>query len=235
MKNLNPLKTTLALTASLLALSSMAWSNPLGVGSTTLSFTDGSTVTGFFAVTAGTNQISSWDLQLTPSADGVFGSETYSSTDANGSSFVGSDANGNQILSFFDVFGADVNELQIVVACGGVQNCLTQASAGTSFALVTGPCNVGFVCGNSGEFFQVPDGFGQRLLDPGFLNVTDPPATLAFNIATTATGTVFGSGGGGNNNGGGSVPEPGTWAMFVLGLAALAGLKLRRRLAVRAF
>lgn len=67
--------------------------------------------------------------------------------------------------------------------------------------------------------------------------MTDPPGTLTFNVATTATGPIFGSGGGGNPGGGGGtgVPEPGTLSLIVPGLVALAGLKLRSKMTVRAF
>jgi hypothetical protein len=37
----------------------------------------------------------------------------------------------------------------------------------------------------------VPEGFSQRFLAAGFLNVTDPNTVLAFNGDTVATGTIF--------------------------------------------
>lgn len=241
---LHPLKTTLALTAGLLALSSMSWGNPASLGTTSLAFdnngfsnADFGSVTGNFAINAGTNSVTSWDLKLsTGQAGGSTDEFNSADTAAAASVFVTTDANGNQVIDFFQAF-ATVDELQIVVACAGTQNCLTQAANGMSFNLVTGACSVSAVCGNSGLFLGVPDLFQEFMLAPGALNVTDPPGTLAFNIATTATGPIFGSsgsGGTGNNGGGTGVPEPGTLSLIVPGLAAF-GLKLRKKMAVRTF
>lgn len=166
-----PLSTTLALTAGLLALPSISWGNPIGVGTTSLGFDNNGLINGDFGSLTGnfvfdtvTGKLSSWDLQATAGLTGGT-NETYNSADAaaGASVLVSTDANGNQVLDFFEAFST-VNEIQLVVACGGVQNCLNQASNGMSFNLVTGPCDPSQVCGFSGEQIGVPTEFAERQL-----------------------------------------------------------------------
>lgn len=202
-----------------------ARANGVTLGTETLSFQDGSTVTGYFTLNTTNNTLTSWDFTTT--AGTLFAAETFASSDAANapSSLIVSNFNGDEVLAFEENQADGTRqELDIAIACGGTINCLTNANLATpqSFALTTGttPCpapgNPGF-CIVSG-LQHVPEGFGQNLLNPGFLNLSDPPGSIAFNIDSTAANTVF-NGGGTNNNG---VPEPSTLVLSALGLAAFA-------------
>lgn len=229
------IKMTLALSASLAMFWGVALAEPLPVGTTTLDFADGSTASGFFVYDPTTNKLTSWDFQLLGSVNGVFGAHTYNSADdpatadPTGSFF--SNFNGYQVFAFKEFFGTVRDEFDIVVACGGVANCITQATAGITFPVASGPTpcpgagQTGF-CIESGEQLNVPEDSDERFLQPGFFNVTDPVGGLAFNGDTTATGRLFGSSGGGGT--GTSVPEPGSFVLLGTGLLALAGIAKRK-------
>lgn len=198
----------------------------------TLNFVDWNTVTGSFVYDATTNSVVSFD---------------FTSTAGGGTSFVGNggiivnNQDGDQVFSFDSLqpaFGR-TDELDIVLACGGVLNCAEQATTGNSFAIAAGnptcPSNpsaaAGF-CIASGQQFGVPETLSSDLLSGGnFITITDPPSTdkvFTFTLSRTSTGTVF-------SGGGGSVPEPGTLSLIVPGLVALVGLKLRSKMTARAF
>jgi hypothetical protein len=183
---------------------------PIG-GSATIPFSNGGTLSGFFEINVASGGIVSWDLTST-----AFGTHVYDEAIAGASSLVTSNSNGNQVLSFFQVFpdGAvqSTFELDIVLDCDGVPNCLRSAKENIAFAVVGGfvPCLPGqTLCVSSGE--QRPNGFGQHFLTGGFVNVTDPPQTLAFNVdSTIAPGfTLFN----------GRVPEPPTLLLVIMGIA----------------
>lgn len=198
-----------------------AMANGIPLGTETLTLLDGSTVTGYFTLDTATNTLTSWDFTTT--AGTLFGAETFNSADAaqGASGTIVTNSNGDEVLSFGENQTAIRGELDLVIACGGTVNCLTNAnlSSPQSFALNTGPqpspCP-GLFCIPSG-LQSVPEGVGMGM-NPGFLNVSDPNGQLAFNIDSAATGTVF-NGGGGNNTG---VPEPSTLLLSALGLGALA-------------
>jgi hypothetical protein len=219
-------KLTLLLAALMLMTASSAMANGVTLGTETLSFQDGSTITGYFTLNTANNTLTSWDFTTT--AGTLFSAETFSSADtANApSSLVASNFNGDEVLTF-EENQADMTrqELDIAISCGGVTNCLTNANLTTpqSFALTVGstPCpppGTAGLCIVSG-LQHVPEGFGQELLAPGFLNLSDPPGQVAFNISNSAANTVFtGTGGTGNN----TVPEPSTLLLSALGFAAFA-------------
>jgi hypothetical protein len=220
-------KTMIVICAMVSMFAGSALANGLTVGTETLTFTDGSTMTGFFDLNPTTNQLVSWNFLY--SGGTSFGAETFNSADttcgvscaAAPSSLVVSNFNGDEVLTFEENQpNGTRQEFDIAVACGGVANCLSQAATGMSFA-VEGPITFPTPC--PGQFCiesglqAVPEGFGGGLLAPGgFINVTDPPGSLAFNVSNSADGTVF------NGTGGTTpAPEPGTLALLGTGLVAL--------------
>ncbi len=230
-----------------LLLAGAAMANPVG-GTATLSFqqttagvTPG-TASGFFVFDPASGTITSWDITTTASSNGAYGTRTYNSADvgAAASVIILSNTNGDEVLSFeenFNEFGSNErDEFDIVVACAGTANCVNFGAVGASYAIVGGPapCAPGALkCIPSGEQFNVPSFGGERFLASGFFNVSDPPgSTLAFNIDTVATGTIYNGGTGSGNNGGGGtgVPEPSMILLFgsSVGGFALRQLKLRK-------
>jgi hypothetical protein len=215
--------TTLVLAVSLALFSGVAAAASLPIGTETIGFITGGTATGSFVFNTVTNQLTSWNFQLT--AGGVFGSTSYNSADASAAptGIILSNFNKDQVFSFEENHVSTRDEFDIVVVCGGVANCLTQASVGMSFMVASGPTpcppsgQPGF-CIESGEQLNVPESLQQRLLAPGFLNVTDPPGTLAFNVDITATGPIFGT----------VAPEPESLLLCATGVL-LTGIALRRK------
>jgi hypothetical protein len=206
----------------------------------TLSFTDGGTATGSFVYDATTNTVVSFDFTTTEGTGG--------------STFVGTggvvldNQDGDEVFAF-DAFQStqnQVDEIDIVVSCGGVANCVTQATDGNSFAITAGPNNYpSATCPNqgttslttgyciaSGQQFNVPECLGSScqvlLTGNNYITIADPPSpgdTLyTMTLATTPTGTVFS----GNGNTGGTVPAPEPSAALMLSLG-LCGLFFLRR------
>jgi hypothetical protein len=233
----------IATCAMVLMLAGSALANSLPPGTQTFTFSDGSTMTGNFIFNTGNNTLTSWAFQY---SGGPFsGAETFNSADTTNSagaaapsSLLVSNFNGDEVISIEENQPDGTRqEFDIAVACGGVANCLTQAAVGSSFAIVSGPTpcppvgTAGF-CIVSG-LQRVPEGFGQAgLAGGGFLNVTDPNGTLAFNINDTATGTLFNGGGGTGTT---VTPEPGTLPLLTLGLAALAGFAFWKKSSLASF
>jgi hypothetical protein len=215
-----------------------ALATPIG-GTASLAFDNGGTLSGYFSFdpTATILSKSVIDWQLTTTDFGTTTPHVYNATNTTdgASSFVLSNDNADQVLSFFQVFQdgsvQSTFELDLTFACGGVANCITSGAQNVAFTLVGGlqTCPTGtLVCISSGE--QRPNAFGQHFLNSGVLNVTDPPGTFAFNVdSTLAPGFTLFTGGTGDNGGGGTeVPEPSTLLLFGAG-ALLSALRARRR------
>src|SRR3981189_1502552 len=105
------------------------------------------TATGSFIYDATTNKILDYNFTLSASGVGApvsFGASTYNSADTaiGTGSIVFSNPNGEEGFSFFEIQPSQsrLNEFDIVIACGGVANCVTQATLGNSFAVVPGNC-----------------------------------------------------------------------------------------------
>jgi hypothetical protein len=204
-------------------LAGTAWANPLPNGSATTTFVNGGTLSGSFTLTPGTSSITTFDL--TSTAYGV--SQVFSPASGGGvgiSLTNDNNTNMNQVLGFDQSFTnnptTNIYEVDIVVQCHGVANCLTHAARGTAFALDTGtqPCPPQALhCIPAGE--QTPLALAPSvLLSPGFLLVTDPPGSLALNVSSTLPPGYTLFNGGGTSN----VPEPPVLALMALGLAGLA-------------
>ena len=195
------------------------------------------TATGSFTYDATTNKILDYNFSLSSSGTGApisFGATTYNSADTaiGTSSIVVSNPNGDEVFSFFEIQPSQsrLDEFDIVIACGGVANCVTQATEGNSFAIVSGNC--GPTCVSSGEQTGVPENITpSRFLGPNnFINITDPTCPVndscfTMSLSTTSTGTILG-GGGGDTTG---VPEPSTLLLSALGLGGLALKRFSRR------
>jgi hypothetical protein len=198
-----------------------AMADPINTGTLTLFFQNGAgTATGFFIYDPATNQITSWDFQLSGSANGAYLASTYNSADVanNAAGAIAlPNSNGDQVFSFEENQpnqGGIRDEFDIVMACNGVPNCIANAAVGSSFSIVVSPVPCApnaLKCIPSAEQLNVPNGPGERFLAGGFFTVTDPNGLLAFNLSP--------SGGGGTNTG---VPEPSTLFLSALGFAAFA-------------
>jgi len=204
----------------------------------TLSFADGSTVSGSFVYDATTNTITSFSFTSTAFGGTSFVNSGSCTSTSTACSIVLSNQNGDEVLAFDGVQPYQATgELDIVLSCGGVANCLSAASVGNSFAVTAGVpnCVVGApgFCIASGQQYSVPECLGNcedLLAGNNFLTITDPPSTdtlYTLTLSTTSTGTVYAgnNSGGNNNNGGGgntNVPEPSTLVLSALGFAAFA-------------
>lgn len=219
-----------------------------------LTFVDGSTVSGTFAYDVTTNQIISWNF-----VSSEFGGTSFNSASVNSLCFgvpCGGLALTNQngdIVFGFDSFQPNANngtgatdELDLVISCGGVANCVQNTLAGlghgvgNSFALTTGP--VPFACsGNTTNGFCIASGEQQDIFNclgsncqallagNNFLTITDPPSPNDVIVNMTLSSAAVGSVLNGNNGGGvpPSVPEPSTVLLMAAGAGVLAILKLR--------
>ncbi|HKQ86777.1 MAG TPA: PEP-CTERM sorting domain-containing protein [Candidatus Acidoferrales bacterium] len=207
---------------------------------------NGGTVQGSLVYDITTNSILSFDFTTT--AGGGFGNESFIGsapyTPASGyGAVVLTNNDQDQVFSIVAVqTDGSVDELDLVVACGGVANCVTTASAtGTSYALAIGappapcpniPTTQGY-CIESGLQNSVPGGLSADPATAGFLDVLDPTcnngttdecASVTLNAANLYP--VFNPSGGG---GGVSTPEPETLSMLALGLAIIGLGTWRRR------
>ena len=211
----------------------------------TLDFTNGGTLTGSFVYDATTNTIVSFDFTTTEGSGGSTFSGPVAGTSGGG---ILTNQDGDEVI-FFDAFQpsqgvGQTDELDIVVSCGGVANCLQQATDGNSFAVVAGPntypstscpnagASTGF-CIASGEQFDVPECLGSScqvlLSGNNYITVHDPPSPgdtlFTMTLATTPIGTVYS---GSESGGGGTVPAPEPSSMLMLSLG-LCGLFFLRR------
>lgn len=164
----------------------------------------GGTVTGTFTFNSTT--VTTWDLTA---SGGTLGTQVFDSADtSNAPTFFGTaNSNGDQVLSFEENIGTQRDELDFVLACGGVANCLFTSTGAVTFSMVTGSgCPTNGFC--SVEFFGVPETLNQRNIASG-------------TISTSSTG-----GGGGGGGGGTQVPEPSLLVLFGTGLLG-AGFRHR--------
>ena len=195
----------------------VALASPTGVGS--LAFDNGKPLSGFFSYDAASTSITNWDM--TSDAFLPDALHHYQLGGAGASSFVSSNSNNDEVLSFFQNFSGEEFELDIVFACNGNANCINAGTLTTSFAIVGGraTCPPGLHCTSSQETLDA--GFETHFLLSGFLNLSDPPeGGLSFNINSSIAPdhTLYGS----------SAPEPSTWAMMLLGFAGLGFIGYRR-------
>ena len=217
--------------------SSAAWADPM-VGTTPLNWCstslctgDQGTLTGYFVLDS-TGAVTSWDLTTT---DGSVDGSHYTTSDAASPAIV---SGGGTAYTFSDHFfsghnlGGDPNiplynggTLTISVDCGGVANCLAQATPGQFFTITGATETFGTWFCSQGDLSCTNSVAAPRRLDisgGAFIDVTDP----AWNLNATAVGTP--GSGSGNTGGNTGVPEPSSLLLSALGLGGLAALKLTR-------
>lgn len=201
----------------------------------TISLQDGDTVQGSLVYDITTNSILSFDF--TTSGTGAFGGESFIGAApytpaSSASAIVLTNSDGDQVFSMVAVqTNSMVDELDLVVACGGVPNCVTTASAtGTSYALAIGappaPCPNTGICIQSGIQNGVPESLSALFATAGFLDVLDPTCNngttdecASVTLDATNAYSIFTPTGGG---GGVPAPEPESLSMLAMGLAVLA-------------
>jgi hypothetical protein len=193
--------TALATFGMFLLLASSAFADTMATVNATF-VAPGGTVTGTFTFSPTT--VTSWDLTA---SGGTLGTENFNSADTSSlPTFTPlNNPNGDQVLSFEQFFGTLRDELDLVVACGGVANCLFASTGAVTLSLVTGSsCPSGGFC--SDELFGVPE------------------TTNGRNIAL---GTISAAGSGGG--GGTPMPEPCSLVLLGTGLLGVVGFHRRLR------
>lgn len=184
-------------------------------------FFDGATLSGTFVYDSGTNTFTSWDL--TTGATGGIAAQTYSNTIAgstgapggfNGANFYDfsffTPTNGGSTL-FFTVPGVADSSISGLPGPGQTTQIqlVTEGSASAGAAECPGLGGTGSQpCGAEANASST-----SYLDTPTYFDVTDAPGIFTFTVTSTPLSS-------------GSMPEPGTLALTLIGLAG-AALKKR--------